>query len=136
MKYINSSKLENLKLNKDNTYIVIDFDRTITSRESSDSWSISGCLLGEEFEKEINNLYQKYRPIEIDYKIPKNEKQEAMNIWYTQCMDLYHKYQLTKEKLEQSVKAGGLIYRKGAKEFLRESCKRKNTNYHIICWNW
>ena len=46
MKYINSHKLENLKLNKDNTYIIIDFDRTITTKESNDSWSVSGYLLG------------------------------------------------------------------------------------------
>lgn len=136
MKYINSHKLENLKLNKDNTYIVIDFDRTITTKESNDSWSVSGHLLGKKFEKEINEAYKKYRPIEIDYKIPRNEKEEAMNTWYTQCMDLYYKYELTKEKLIKSVKTGGLMYRKGAKEFLRKISKRKNTSYNFICWNW
>lgn len=136
MKYINTNKLEKLKISKDNVYFVIDFDRTITSRDSSDSWSVSGYLLGKEFEKEMNEFYQKYRPIEIDYKIPQSEKEEAMNTWYTQCMDLYYKYQLTKEKLIQSVKTGGLVYRKGAKEFLRKSSKRKNTSYNPICWNW
>ena len=59
-----------------------------------------------------------------------------MNTWYTQCMDLYYKYELTKEKLIKSVKTGGLMYRKGAKEFLRKISKRKNTSYNFICWNW
>lgn len=136
MKYINTNKLEELKIRKDNVYFVIDFDRTITSKESKDSWDVSGYLLGKEFEKEMNEFYQKYRPIEIDYKIPRSEKEEAMNTWYTQCMDLYYKYQLTKEKLIQSVKKGGLVYRKGAKEFLRKSSKRKNTSYYSVCWNW
>lgn len=136
MKYINTNKLEKLKISKDNVYFVIDFDRTITSRDTNDSWSVSGYLLGKEFEKEMNEFYQKYRPIEIDYKIPRSEKEKAMNTWYTQCMDLYYKYQLTKEKLIQSVKTGGLVYRKGAKEFLRKSSKRKNSSYNSVCWNW
>ena len=38
MRYFNKNKINKLKINKDNTYIVIDFDKTITSYESSDSW--------------------------------------------------------------------------------------------------
>ena len=36
MIYINSKN--KLKINKDNTYILIDFDKTITCCESADSW--------------------------------------------------------------------------------------------------
>ena len=38
MKYINTNKLEKIKLNNKNLYIISDFDRTITSFESEDSW--------------------------------------------------------------------------------------------------
>lgn len=123
MKYINTNQLEKLKINKDNVYLVIDFDKTITTEKSEDSWSVSGRLLGEEFAKEINMLYKKYRPIEIDYKISLQEKEKAMVEWYGKCMSLYEKYQLTQEKLKQSVQESNLIYREGAKEFLQKSNK-------------
>ena len=38
MKYLNNNKINQLNLNKNNTYIVMDFDKTITSYDSSDSW--------------------------------------------------------------------------------------------------
>ena len=119
MKYINTNKLEKLKINNDNVYFVIDFDRTITSKESEDSWSVSGRLLGEDFKKEIDELYIKYRPIEMDYQITIEEKEKAMIEWYSKCMYLYYKYHLTEEKLKKSVREGNLIFRFGAKEFFK-----------------
>ena len=35
MQYINSNKLNEIKLNKDNFYVLMDFDRTITKAEAS-----------------------------------------------------------------------------------------------------
>lgn len=125
MKYINTNKLEKLKINKDNVYLVIDFDKTITAEEGDDSWAVSGKLLGEDFAKEINTLYKKYRPIEIDYKISIQEKEKAMVEWYGKCMNLYDKYHLTQEKLKQSVQESNLIYREGAKEFLQKAYQEK-----------
>ena len=34
MKYLNNNKINQLNLNKNNTYIVMDFDKTITSYDS------------------------------------------------------------------------------------------------------
>ena len=51
MKYINTNKQEKLDINKDNTYIIIDFDKTMTSKESKDSWDIAATLLEEEMKK-------------------------------------------------------------------------------------
>jgi 5'-nucleotidase len=121
MKYINTNKLEQLKINKNNVYIVIDFDKTITSKNSSDSWDVSGKLLGEDFKKELNTLYEKYRPIELDNNISIKEKETAMVEWYEKCMYLYYKYHLTQEKLKESVEKSNLVYRKGAKEFLQKA---------------
>ena len=93
---INTKKLEEIKekLKKENFCVVLDFDRTITSRESSDSWDASGKLLGEEFAKKLYDLYIKYRPIEQDYTISIQEKEKAMETWYQECMDLYYEYHL------------------------------------------
>ena len=50
MKYINNNKQEKFKINKQNTYLVIDFDKTITSNQSQDSWAASANadILGKE----------------------------------------------------------------------------------------
>lgn len=118
MKYLNKEKIEKIKLNKNNMYIVIDFDRTITSNESADSWDATGLELGEEFNKKLGDLYKKYRPVELDYTITFKEKNKAMEKWYHECMDLYYAYGLTKEKLEKSIQMSKIIFRKDAIKFL------------------
>lgn len=123
MKYINTDKLEKIKLDRENYYIVTDFDRTITSNLSVDSWDASGNILGQEFKNRVNELYLKYRPIEESYNIPEKEKEKAMIEWYTKCMDLYFEYGLTKEKLEKSIAISNIIFREGAKEFIQEAHK-------------
>lgn len=123
MKYINTDKLEQIKFEKENFYIVADFDKTITSLESCDSWDASGKRLGDEFQKEVNRLYEMYRPIEVSYKLPIEEKKQAMKTWYEECMELYYQYHLTKEKLSNSIKESNLQFREGAKELLEQANK-------------
>ena len=67
----------------------------------------------------MDELYKKFRPIEMDYTISKKEKTEAMVKWYSDCMDLYYKYNVNKEKMEQSIKNSNMILREGAKELLQ-----------------
>ena len=131
MRYLNEEKLDKIKLDANNMYVVIDFDRTITAKDSQDSWDAAAIMLGEEFTKKSYELYQKYRPIEQDYTITYKEKNRAMEIWYKSCMDLYYEYGLTKEKLEKSVEKSGLKFRNGIKEFLKEMYE-KNVPV-IIC---
>ena len=64
MRFINKEKLDKIKLEPNNMYVVIDFDRTITAKDSQDSWDAAATMLGEEFAKKSYELYQKYRPIE------------------------------------------------------------------------
>ncbi len=113
------------KINKNNVYVILDFDRTITAEDSADSWDASGKLLGKEFAEQLNKLYKIYRPIELDYSISMNEKEKAMVTWYGECMDLYLKYNLTQQKVKESVQKSDLIYRKGAKEFLEKLAQEK-----------
>lgn len=121
MKYINTNKLETLKLNRENTYIVVDFDKTITSNESEDSWEIAGKLLGKKFNKEIDTLWTKYRPIELNFNMPFEEKKQAMEKWHEECMKLFHKYNLTKDQIIQSIQTGNMLIRDGGKRFFKKA---------------
>lgn len=118
MQYINKDKLRKIKLNKNNFYVAIDFDKTITAAKSCDSWDASGNILGEEFRKKSYELHKKYGPIELDYTISFEEKKNAMEEWYYESFKSYYTYGLTKEKLKESINNSNLIFRSGAKEFL------------------
>ena len=129
MKYINTNKLEKIKLNNKNLYIISDFDRTITSFESEDSWDACGGLLSNEFKEKLGQYYKYYGTIEINYNIDQETKEKYMIEWYEKCMNLYYEYGLTKEKLEKSIKESKLIFREGAKEFIE---KTKENNIPLI----
>lgn len=118
MIYINIKK--HLNINKKNIYMVIDFDKTITSYESVDSWGASANpnVVQKELSEEMDLLYKKYRPIEMDYKISEKEKIKAMQKWYSECMDLYYKYNLTKSQITKSIEMSKIEFRNGVEELL------------------
>lgn len=120
MIYINKNKLKNFDMNKDNTFLILDFDKTITTNENMDSWEaiINPNIVGKEIGKEMDKLYGKYRPIEIDYNISKEEKLKHMKYWYSECMNLYYKYNLSKKQLQDSISNSDIKFRKGFKEIL------------------
>ena len=56
MKYVKQEKLKVIRFNKNNMYVAIDFDRTITDTKSDDSWDATGKLLGKEFNNKLDDL--------------------------------------------------------------------------------
>lgn len=120
MIYINKDKISKFNLTKGNYYVAMDFDKTITAKDSCDSWDASGRKLGEEFKSKLNALYEIYAPIELDYTIGFEKKNKAMEEWYGRCMNLYYENHLTKQKLEESIEISNLFFRKGAEELLKE----------------
>ena len=118
-------KKVDIKLTKENMCILIDFDKTITSFDSLDSWAIAGMTAKEGCNEKIDKLYEKYRPIETNYNISYEEKNKQMEIWYNSCMDLYYKYKFNKNKLKEVVRNAKIGFRKGAKEFLEFAYKNK-----------
>lgn len=131
MIYINEGKLEQCKINKNNICYIIDFDRTLTKENCEDSWDAvaSKKIFGEELAKELNNLYKKYGPIEVNYKIPFEEKEKYMIEWYQKCMETYYKFNLAKDKVEKSIKTSNIELRTGVIEFLNFA---KEEKIHII----
>lgn len=127
MIYINEEKLEQCKINKNNICYIIDFDRTLTKENCEDSWDAvaSKKIFGEELAKELNNLYKKYGPIEVDYKISFEEKERYMIEWYQKCMETYCKFNLTKHKVKKSIKTSNIELRTGVIEFLNFAKEEK-----------
>lgn len=124
MEFINRQKIDKIKFAKNNFYVAIDFDKTITNEDSFDSWDASGYALSKEFKEESYKIYQKYAPIELQYDISYKEKNKAMEEWYSASMELYYKYNLTEEKLIESVNKSKLEFRDGAREFLEDMHKQ------------
>ena len=129
MEYIDSKKIKEIEFTKNNFYVAIDFDKTITNENSFDSWDASAYKLCQEYKVESKRNYQKYSPIELQYDISYEEKSKAMVEWYSSAMELYYKYNLTEDKLIESVNESKLEFRDGAKEFLEDM---HNKNIPII----
>lgn len=123
MIYINNKeKIENLKLDKNNFFVVADFDQTLTEGKAQSTWQVTAGSehLGDEYIKRRDELYNYYRPKEIDPNIPDNEKCKLMNKWWKQHIDLFFEYGLNRAMINESIQQCNLKYRKGAKEFLQK----------------
>ena len=123
MIYINNEEKVNKlkeKMDKNNICIFLDYDKTITSSESEDSWATTANrkVMGQEISNDLDKLYEKYGPIELDYTIDEKEKEKYMIEWYVKSMDLYYTYHLTKEKLKKCINNSNLELREGVKDFL------------------
>lgn len=123
MIYINNNeKVQNLKLDKNNFYVVADFDQTLTKGSSPSTWEVTANeeQLGEEYIKKRDDLYNYYRPIEISRNISDDEKSKLMSKWWKQHINLFFEYGLDEKILNESIKNCGLQYRKGGKKFIQK----------------
>lgn len=125
----NKEKLKRINLEKDNFYVVADFDKTLTAGNSLSTWGImtNANELGNEYAERRTELYKKYRPIEIDPNISDEEKSQNMEEWWKKHINLFYEYGLREENIKQALRSTNsrLEYRAGAKEFLRKMCELK-----------
>ena len=124
MIYINNEdKIKNIDLKDDNYYIVIDFDKTLTSGASVTSWGLTAKSngIGPDYTEKRMALFNKYRPLELDPKLTDDVKSKYMQEWIT---ELFFEYCLKETALKEAVQNDYLIFRNGAKEFLYEMNKR------------
>ena len=120
--------------NLDNYIVVSDFDRTITSGISTNSW----CVLDEnesvceEYKKEMEELQNHYHKIEIDPDVPDDIKFKEMTDWWNKHLDLFVKYGFTEDLFHKTSSDKNVMeLRKGFKEFLK-FIKEKNIPLVII----
>ncbi len=125
----NSAKQKINNLNVNDLYIVSDFDRTITSYDSISSWGAL-CIydkLPESFYREVEDSYNKYRPIELDLDLKYAEKSKEMQAWSQSSFQNIINHSFKKEWLEEIADRHDFMeFRDGFVDFL------KFTNQHNI----
>lgn len=120
---INNNALKIIeKLDSDNCYIISDFDKTITSEKSKNTWSVlsksNKTPIG--FIEERRNLYEKYGPIELDEELDYKEKYDLMNEWFKKCIELFSKYKISKNLFDKIALDPQIMdFRKGAQDFIK-----------------
>ncbi len=136
--YINkqefSKTLENIKTDWiESLHFLADFDNTLTkafvnwkrtpSLVSAVRWK--NWLLWEDCAREDTKLFEKYYPLEIDPNIPIEEKNKYMTQWWEKSFNLFIKYWLSKDILEEIWKTNLIEFRNWVKEFLEFTYKNK-----------
>ncbi len=112
---------------KDTIHILADFDRTLTVGESESSWGIlsTGNFIKEEYKKERQDLYNFYRPIEIDEEMDFAKKNKLMIEWWTKHISLFIKYKLTEDVIIDAVRDIKVLkFRDGAIDLLHSMKER------------
>lgn len=112
MEYINYNKLERINLNKDNFYVLIDFDRTITKGNSFSTWRVLyySNLLGDNF---------KYQYDKIHDETSRNDS-KSFEERFKRYMKLLEECKFSEEIVKRSVEETDLHLRDGAKDFFDE----------------
>lgn len=119
MKYINSNKINEIK---DNFYIIIDFDQTITSKDSANSWEaiLNSKYIKKEHLIEQQKLYEKYKPIEINQTLDLQYRIEKLDEWYSLICKEFYEYDYNSNIIEKAVKDSKLKFRDGAIDFFNK----------------
>lgn len=121
-----SKKLEGI--NKDNIFVVADFDKTITTKNSNTTFSLfsKSGFYPEEYAKDRDELYQHYRPIELDPNTLDEEKFRCMKEWQEMAYRLLLKYQVREDDIEKIIEMHDLIDLRGYVIEFMQYLKRNN----------
>lgn len=128
MIYINNKEKINNFIETDSYYVITDFDATLTTGKSSSSMGIIPQYLGGECLEQRKEIFNYYRPLELDYTIEAKKKQEIMKEWARKSFTLLSKY-TTNEVVEKSLENPNMWLREGVKEFLKDM---NNKNIPVI----
>jgi len=109
---------------KNKLHVISDFDRTLSQAfvkgkkvRAIIAQLYQGGYLTKDYRKKAQALHDKYYPIEIDSKIPLNEKKKAMEEWWRTHKKLLIDSGLNLKDVQKVVDKGYLEFRKGALEF-------------------
>lgn len=133
MLYVKQGRLKDFLLTEDNFAVLMDFDKTMTTINSDDSWTViqNPSIVNPELNMKSNQLANKYCPIEMDYTLSPTIKSRYMHDWYYTVLDLYYEYGLTYDDLLACVSYGNVVLRRGLKDLLLDFY-RKNVPVIIL----
>jgi HAD superfamily hydrolase (TIGR01544 family) len=121
-----------MKISFKDTFIVIDFDGTISKKKVNGEMvpSIISILrseghLSDEYTKQAYELETKYKPIEESHDISYENKYSAMEEWWDKHLDLLIKSGLHYNHIKSAAMSKKLVIREGVRE-LFEFCKINN----------
>ncbi len=109
-------------LHAKNTYILTDFDRTLTTPDSTVTWRLleESPDVPPTYREECQKLHRTYRPIELDTTIANAEKMKKMEEWYQETAHLFSKYHIYRKTIQDLMKSkNGLQLRKDVKPFFQ-----------------
>ena len=126
---IKKGTLERIKnWSDDSIYVLADFDRTITVGDSEGSWSIlsKSDKVAKGYKKEAREIYNYYRPIEVDESLDEDIKNDLMVEWWNKHINLFVKYQIPEEIISTAARDLNIMkFRAGGREFLESMRDRK-----------
>lgn len=104
-------------------HVIADFDRTLT--KASFEWKITTSLITrlqnwffpQEYAAESNKIFAKYHPIEIDVRIPLDEKKKAMHQRRNEQFNLMFSYWLTRDIIQKAMQSEETAFRIWYAEF-------------------
>ena len=130
---IDNKKIDKCNKWEDNSiYVLTDFDRTITSADSYVSWDIlsKNNLVNNDYLVEVKNLYNYYRPIEINESLSEEYRSKFMVDWWNEEIKLFIKHGLNEDIInEASTNMNLITFRNGGKEILKNM---KDRNIPVI----
>lgn len=132
MLYINNLNKNILK--KDISFIICDFDRTITTFDSNTCWNFisKSGMVDKQFDRECDATFEYYRPIELDPTIAFNEKSKYMEQWTLDVLKIFDRYGINKEIFYNILKHDkGIKLRKNFSDFIKLTNK-KNISFYIV----
>jgi len=125
---INEEKIKDTnKWKDDSVFVLADFDNTITSYDSYNSWEIivNNKNISEDYKKEVYDLFKYYRPIEIDETLDIEIRQKHMIDWWNHEIELFIKYNFDENVIFEANNNVELMkFREGFKNFFVDMNKR------------
>ena len=108
-------------LNKNNYYVIADFDKTLTSKDSNTTFSLfsKSGYYNENYIKERNKNYEYYRPLELNPNITDSEKFNIVKEWQEASYKLMLKYKVHESDIKRILKMEDMLkLRDNAVEFI------------------
>lgn len=113
-------------------HIVSDFDGTLTrsyyrGKKIPSTFAVirEGKYLGEEYSKKTFEMYDKYRPIEINHELPYEYRYKKMKEWWEAHEKILIKYGMNKKIIQEIIKKYPNLMRKKHEEFFKTLNKNK-----------